>query len=45
MGEELVRLLQDQFGVSMDDAVDLYKCNREDYSIRLDAIIEELHFN
>lgn len=45
MGEELVRLLQDQFGVSMDDAVDLYQCNREDYSIRLDAIIEELHFN
>ena len=45
LGEELVRLLQDQFGVSMDDAVDLYQCNREDYSIRLDAIIEELHFN
>lgn len=44
-GEALVQLLSDQFGVSKEDALAMYKLNREDYSIRLDQIIEELELN
>lgn len=40
LGEALVQLLADQFGVTREDAVAMYKLNREDYSIRLDEIIE-----
>ena len=40
LGENLVQLLSDQFGVSREDAVALYKLNREEYSIRIDEIIE-----
>ena len=41
IGDGLIQLLSDQFGVSREDAVAIYKLNREDYSIRLDQIIEE----
>ncbi|MDD6194019.1 MAG: hypothetical protein PUB19_03855 [Lachnospiraceae bacterium] len=40
LGETLVQLLSDQFGVSREEAVALYKLNREDYSVRIDEIIE-----
>ena len=41
IGDGLIQLLSDQFGISREDAVAIYKLNREDYSIRLDQIIEE----
>ena len=41
LGESLVQLLSDQFGVTRDDAVAMYKLNREEYSIRIDEIIEQ----
>lgn len=41
LGESLVQLLSDQFGVTQDDAVAMYKLNREEYSIRIDEIIEQ----
>ncbi len=44
-GEALTQILSDQFGVSSEEAIAMYKLNREDYSIRLDEIIDELELN
>ena len=44
-GDALVQLLQDQYGVSVDDAVSMYQLNREQYSIKIDEIVETLHLN
>ena len=41
LGEPLIQLLSDQFGVSIDEALEIYQLNREDYSIRVDEIIKE----
>lgn len=44
-GDALVQLLQDQYGVSVDDAVSMYQLNREQYSIKIDEIVETLNLN
>ena len=44
-GDALVQLLQDQYGVSVDDAVSMYRLNREQYSIKIDEIVETLNLN
>lgn len=44
-GDALVQLLQDQYGVSVDDAVSMYRLNREQYSIKIDKIVETLNLN
>ena len=45
LGDALAKLLQDQYGVSSEDAVAMYQLNREDYSIRIDEIIASLHLD
>lgn len=44
-GDALVQLLQDQYGVSVDDAVSMYRLNREQYSIKIGEIVETLNLN
>lgn len=45
LGDALAELLQDQYGVSSEDAVAMYQLNREDYSLRIDEIIASLHLD
>lgn len=44
LGEELTQLLTNQFGISMEEALEIYQRNREDYSIRINQIIKEQNF-
>ncbi len=41
LGEPLVQLLSDQFGVTVEDAEEIYNLSREEYSIRIDEMIKE----
>lgn len=45
LGEPLIQTLSDQFGVSKEEAIALYKMNREDYSVNLDNILKEVKLN
>ncbi len=42
LGDTLLTLLKDQFGISEEEALEIYSLNREDYSIRINEIIKEL---
>ncbi len=41
LGDILVQTLSDQFSLSEEDAMSISRLNREDYSIRLDEIVDE----